>query len=548
MTLKADLWPWICRLRTLKAPISGLVLVSCMSLLSSCVSPSDKTEGGSHQVDSQGKTDHLAAIWFDGTVEQAFAQSKTSGKPVFLYWGAVWCPPCHELKAEVFSKPGFADLMSSFIPVYLDGDQPSAQKWGETLHAAGYPTILILTADRQELARISGGLSFAEFKRAIAGALNQTEDLASFFQRVGEAKSLSERDWVRLAYLSWAQLPAEQFPLTDLWPLQHDLLDRLPKNLAPALRGKLLANYLATTLQVRELAKTPPEIRDQLDELTQKQHFKKLLARIQAKPEATFGARQMLIFQAGDLANWLAHNQSDWVSRYLAVVDRLAENPGLSLDLKLWTVYPHIELARYQANDTDSWQPTPSLKQRVQKAVKRADDQATSNYERHAVISGAAYLLRLVGDWDAARQLLTKELEQTDTPWYYYSSLANLEMQVGNRQKALDYSRLARQTAKGRATKVQWLTSDLLLNLSLLDSNQIEQTLTLIDDYYQMVFQLDDGFLGRNQTRAGRVAGALADYLENDQLRQLLQSYRQRCETLDGDNRQSCQQHFQGLL
>lgn len=35
--------------------------------------------------------------WFEGSVEGAFATAKTQDKPIFLYWGAVWCPPCHEL-------------------------------------------------------------------------------------------------------------------------------------------------------------------------------------------------------------------------------------------------------------------------------------------------------------------------------------------------------------------------------------------------------------------------------------------------------------------
>ncbi len=68
--------------------------------------------------------------WFAGTVDEAFALSAKEHKPVFLYWGAVWCPPCNEIKSEVFSKTRFDELMEPFIPVYLDGDTEAAQVWG----------------------------------------------------------------------------------------------------------------------------------------------------------------------------------------------------------------------------------------------------------------------------------------------------------------------------------------------------------------------------------------------------------------------------------
>ncbi|MBV8633771.1 MAG: thioredoxin family protein, partial [Burkholderiaceae bacterium] len=33
--------------------------------------------------------------WFKGDVDAAFAYAKKQHKPLFLYWGAVWCPPCN---------------------------------------------------------------------------------------------------------------------------------------------------------------------------------------------------------------------------------------------------------------------------------------------------------------------------------------------------------------------------------------------------------------------------------------------------------------------
>ena len=84
---------------------------------------------------------HLPAgiDWFDGDVDAAFAAAKAADKPLFLYWGAEWCPPCAQIKATIFNQREFQERSRLFVPVYLDGDTPSAQKHGETLRRRGLP-------------------------------------------------------------------------------------------------------------------------------------------------------------------------------------------------------------------------------------------------------------------------------------------------------------------------------------------------------------------------------------------------------------------------
>src|SRR5437762_9685551 len=60
--------------------------------------------------------------WYEGNVDAAFKDAKASNKPVLLYWGAEWCPPCKQLKSAVFTRPDFIEKSKLFVAVHLDGD------------------------------------------------------------------------------------------------------------------------------------------------------------------------------------------------------------------------------------------------------------------------------------------------------------------------------------------------------------------------------------------------------------------------------------------
>ena len=90
------------------------------------------------------------------TSTSAFASARAQSKPVLLYWGAVWCPPCNQLKATLFKRQDFAERSKSFVAVHLDGDAAGAQKLGTRFKVVGYPTLILFSPDRKELTRLPG--------------------------------------------------------------------------------------------------------------------------------------------------------------------------------------------------------------------------------------------------------------------------------------------------------------------------------------------------------------------------------------------------------
>src|SRR3954470_1699923 len=90
----------------------------------------------------------------DAEVDKAFDLGRRSGKPIFLYWGAVWCPPCNQVKATLFSRPDFIERSRTFVPVYVDGDKPGAQKVAARFKVTGYPTMVLFKPDGTEITRL----------------------------------------------------------------------------------------------------------------------------------------------------------------------------------------------------------------------------------------------------------------------------------------------------------------------------------------------------------------------------------------------------------
>src|SRR5215510_2341553 len=148
------------------------------------------------------KDDGIA--WFDGDVDAAFAQAKRDRKPLFLYWGAVWCPPCNQVKVTIFNRQDFIARSRSFVPVYIDGDSPSAQALASRFKVNGYPTMVLFRPDGTEVTRLPGEVEADQYMRVLALGMHATRPVSALLAAVQSGRgSLTPADWRLLAYYSW---------------------------------------------------------------------------------------------------------------------------------------------------------------------------------------------------------------------------------------------------------------------------------------------------------------------------------------------------------
>ena len=481
---------------------------------------------------------HVSPPWFDGPPEQAFVRAKQDSSLVFLYWGAVWCPPCNEIKAQVFNKPQFADLMRGFVPVYLDGDTPDAQRLGEAFAISGYPTILILSPEKEELVRLGGSLDADEIERALAAVRAGGQSFRAALGRV-ESKSPTDADCNLLAHAAWELLPEESWSPTKVMTALRTAVDACPAKLVR--ERSLLAS---TLVGMAAVSRHDPDASTIVKELETK--VPGYLDIMLANEETAWAARAFVNNRAGDVADWLEGKKptsasSGWKAKWLDAAKWVRGRKEASVETRLSSYIPMLEFEQHGSPDKPVSEATRAT---IVAAVEKADNEAKSPYERHAVISGAAYFLRQVGQADRAKAMLLAEAEKTDTPFYYYSSLSSQEKALGHMDEARKWSRKARESAGGRATRLQWITHDVQLNVKPNGPEERRYLLSLADEFYTLAMTLDDGFLGRNRTRAKQIRKAL-DGLQGDDVKELLARHKAACEKLAAAPQEACRKHFE---
>lgn len=391
--------------------------------------------------------------WFPGDVDAAFEHAKAEGKPVFLYWSAEWCPPCHELKATLFMRPEFQGKLKLFIPVYLDGDAPGAQNWGDAFGVTAYPTIVILKSDRTELTRIVGGMDVARYNDVLDMALGDVQPVRQLLASLDQnTEPLSMGDCRRLAYNGWLLDDAiTNAPAKTTEDLRR-AIEGCPVD-ARTERARLMmaAAFASATTDAEALkAGKPPSA-------TTVMLVKNVSDLLADAPLALSVADTFLWLSDGFFLAAKADPKTavELLTRWNGVMSAIVNNSRTSDSDRCYAVANQLRATKALSADGKIPSELASMaRQNVDSALSRKH----SEDARSSVVNGSILVLYFLGDMDRLFTVLNQEMATTKTPYYYMGGLAEIEEQRGNKDKAIGWLERSYRESKGVATRFEWGT------------------------------------------------------------------------------------------
>ena len=437
--------------------------------------PDDAAGNSSNQV-TVGKIQ-----WFEGSPEEAFAAAEKQDKPIFLFWGADWCPPCNQIKATIFNRQEFVAKSSLFVPVYLDGDTVNAQRIGEGFGVMGYPTMIIFSPQGVEVTRIPGGIDIQRYNSVLDLALSNIQPVARLIDRVtGHGPALNEKEYRLLAYYSWGQDNERVLAGKNKLELFETLSSICPQPLTE-ICSRIDTEYLSAIAEA---------IADDDQPFTPSENLKnealKTLRTLLGERKLVLANLEFVLFSSGEMARAFTASESPRRASLLGLWGQalkiVAADPGISVMERLYTSRGRIRMAR--ADDPDK-PLSPEFQQQIANHVDWADAQVTNPFERQAVINAAWNILSEAGMDEKATELLTRELKKSHSPYYFMLDLAELAERAGRTDEAVDWLRRAYDESSGSATRFQWGFNYLvgLLDLVPTDTSLIEEeTIRVLDE------------------------------------------------------------------
>jgi thiol-disulfide isomerase/thioredoxin len=388
--------------------------------------------------------------WIKGGRDEAMATARRSGRPLLVYWSAVWCPYCQQVEATVFTRADFIARSRQFVPVHLDGDDPGAQKWGEALHVQGYPTLLVLDPGGREIQRIAGGMSLARYAAVLDLALADLQPVDVLLAKLRANESLPEGACQRLAWNAWE---LETLDETGLAVRAQDLnraVRHCTRRAAPdAARLSVFAAWLQATAEADALAAGKPpsatlvaRIDDVRDVLYLHRHDPGLMDALMALDANFFTAAARGGAEKEALRD-----------AYSEAMQAAAREPGLVVAAQLGAVAHQITAVRLL---TPEGAVPGAMAAAARERVESELAHATTPEIRSGIFNAALNVYSALGDDQRAYDVALAELGISKEPYYVKADLGEIAERLGRGDEALKWWAEAYAEAQGAATRFQW--------------------------------------------------------------------------------------------
>jgi len=468
------------------------------------------------------------AVSADTEVDRYFAQAKAENKPLLLYWGAKWCPPCNQLKATLFNRSDFIEQSKAFVAVGIDGDAPGAQKLGTRFQVRGYPTLILFNAKGQEITRLPGEADAPQVMKVLQTGLSSGRPIKAVLADAKAGKKLSANEWRLLGFYSW-ETDQDQLASPAGRPA-------LLAQLAKASEG--VAAETTTRLWLKALAASA----DASDKAQAVKPDAALLARtraVLADPAAARAQMDVLTNEAPDIVRVLAPEANEarkaLVAEFETALQRLNADTSLSRADRINALHARIELARLDIakEELTPTLPAPLLAE-AREQTSRAHREITDGYERQAVVTEAAFVLTRAGLWKESNELLQAALARSHSPYYLMSQLGSNARKLGKTPEALRWYEEAFNKSEGPATRLQWGASYLaaLVELAPDDAPRIERAAAQL---FTEAGKDPGAFYERSERSLKKVATALKLWNQPASLARLKTQLGGVCHGLGGD-------------
>ena len=487
--------------------ISALTAIAFAVLLAACSKPADTAPPVAAAPASVAITKLIdradtGIAWkhasSDADVDAAFAQARAETKPVFVYWGAKWCPPCNQVKATLFNRQDFIERSRAFVPVYVDGDSPGAQKLGARFKVGGYPTMVLFNAQGTEMTRLPGEVEAERYTQVLTLGMNAQKPVKEVLAQVkAGGAGLTANDWRLLAFYSFDTDQQQLVPRGGMPALLKQLADACPADQAE----------VATRLRLKALAAVDDKAPARPDAAAQA-----MLLKVLADAPAARAYMDVLTNSATDITRALAApgtpQRAALLTAFNVALKRFEADTTLSRADRMTALIAQVDLAAIDAPKDAKPALSEALLADIRAQTAKADREITDGYERQSVITSAAYLLQKAGLGAESDTLLKANLAKSHSPYYLMSSLAGNAKARGDKTEALDWYEQAFDKSEGPATRLQWGASyvNALVELGPTEEARIEKAASQL---FAEAARLPDAFYERSGRSLQRVGTRL---------------------------------------